>query len=235
MTLFATLLLGFLLGMRHATDADHVVAVSTIVTRERTTRAAMLVGALWGLGHALTLFLVGGAIVLFGVVIPTRLGLSMELCVAVMLVSLGMLNVTGALRGVQGAEHGRTHLHAPGSPESRRSRFTRTGVARFLIVGIVHGLAGSAAVALLVLATIRETKWALLYLLVFGGGTVLGMLSLTSAMALPLAAAARRFPRFEAKLARATGLVSIAFGLVLAYQIGFVDGLFLPHPIWTPE
>src|SRR5438552_12923166 len=86
MTLFAILALGFFLGMRHATDSDHVIAVTTIVSRARSARAALWVGALWGLGHSATILAVGGAIVLFGWIIPPRLGLSMEMSVAVMLI-----------------------------------------------------------------------------------------------------------------------------------------------------
>src|SRR5688572_14765052 len=103
MELLAVLALGFFLGVRHATDADHVVAVANIVTRERSTRAAMLVGALWGVGHTLTIVLVGGAIVLFGLVIPARLGLSMEFSVAIMIIVLGVMNVTGAMQRIDAA------------------------------------------------------------------------------------------------------------------------------------
>ncbi len=228
MTMLAVLALGFFLGLRHATDADHVVAVTTIVSRERSVRAAMWVGALWGFGHTLTILLVGGAIVVFGLVIPPRLGLSMELSVAVMLVVLGVMNVSGALRRIDEAAHrgASTEPHEHHAGQRWRP----------VLVGVVHGLAGSAAVALLVLATIREPAWALLYLLVFGAGTVAGMMLLTTAMAAPLAAASRRFGGVERFMARATGLASIAFGLFLAYQIGFVDGLFTADvPTWDPH
>src|SRR5215510_9066214 len=106
--------LGFFLGMRHATDADHVVAVTTIVSRERSVRSAALVGILWGLGHTLTIFLVGSLIILFGVVIPPRLGLTMELSVGLMLILLGVLNLSGMMRWIQqnfggGARHVHEH------------------------------------------------------------------------------------------------------------------------------
>src|SRR6202521_831490 len=96
--LIAILLLGFFLGMRHATDPDHVVAVTTIVSRERSVLDAALIGALWGLGHTFTILVVGSAIILFKLTIPPRLGLSMELSVGVMLILLGVLNLTGVLR-----------------------------------------------------------------------------------------------------------------------------------------
>src|SRR5260370_23036136 len=101
MTLFSFLLLGFFLGMRHAKDADHVVAVTTIVSRERTVSGAGLIGMVWGIGHALTLLLVGGAIVLFGLVIPPRLGMSLEFSVALMLIILGVLNFRGVTRALK--------------------------------------------------------------------------------------------------------------------------------------
>jgi high-affinity nickel-transport protein len=242
MTFLALLAVGFFLGMRHATDADHVVAVSTIVSREGTTRSAMLVGALWGLGHTATILVVGGALVIFGLVIPPRLGLSMELSVAIMLIVLGAMNVSGALRRIAEAAHDHNSpVAAAGNPPAVPRRVGLfAGLAhgrrlRPVVVGVVHGLAGSAAVALIVLTTIRDARWAILYLGVFGAGTVLGMMLLTTAMAAPVAAASKRFATFELHLARFTGLGSIAFGLFLAYRIGFVDGLFLDHATWIPR
>lgn len=231
----AILALGFFLGMRHATDPDHVVAVSTIVARERTLRAAAPVGVLWGVGHTLTIFLVGGAIILFGVVIPPRLGLGMEFSVAIMLVLLGALNVRSIFVDARAIAHhghdGPTHAHA----EPRPPGLGKLGSARPLVVGIVHGLAGSAAVALLVLGAIRDAWWGVLYLLIFGVGTVAGMLIITVAMAVPVIAAARRFERLHRALAVVTGLASIVFGAFLVYQIGCVDGLFTATPQWSPR
>src|SRR5438067_60919 len=115
-------LLGFFLGMRHATDPDHVIAVSTIVARQPTVRGALLIGSLWGVGHTLTIVAVGGAIVLFTIVIPPRLGLSMEMAVALMLIVLGMWNLTGFLEQIRGirplgggaANNLHAHLHGHG-------------------------------------------------------------------------------------------------------------------------
>src|SRR5262245_13765829 len=105
------LVLGFVLGMRHATDADHIVAVATIVSRQRTMRGAMLIGAAWGIGHSLTVMAVGGAIILFDVVIPPWLGLSMEFAVGGMLVLLGVLTLTGMGRGLTAPRTGQPHDH----------------------------------------------------------------------------------------------------------------------------
>jgi len=260
--LLGILALGFFLGMRHATDADHVIAVTAIVARQRTAQSALLVGAAWGLGHTLTILIVGGGIVLFGWVIPERLGLSFELGVAVMLIVLGIANL-GSLRGLiaetlAAARTGRmvhSHPHAHGDyvhthphghdPEAHPHGPQQTPVAgldrrfgrlagyrlvRPLVVGIVHGLAGSAAIALLVLPTIQNPEWALLYLLVFGAGTIGGMTLITWAIAVPLGYVATPSGptrgRLVAALRIASGLISICFGGYLLYRVGFVQGLF---------
>jgi hypothetical protein len=217
MSLLSALLIGLFLGVRHATDADHVVAVTTLVARKQGARAALSLGALWGLGHAFTLFVVGGAIIVLDWVVPPRLVLLLELAVAVMLIALGAMNMIAAPHGMPAAgAHDRQRLRSLG-------------------IGVVHGLAGSAAVALLVLSTIHHAGWALLYLLCFGGGTVVGMVGLTTAMSVPLAAAARRFDSFQHRLPHLTGVLSVAFGIFLVYQIGFVDGLFTAEPSWAPH
>lgn len=233
MTLLAILALGFFLGMRHATDSDHVVAVTTIVSRERSPVSALWVGALWGLGHTATILVVGGAIVLFGWVIPPRVGLSMEMSVAVMLIVLGAMNLSGALKGIQqAASH--AHPHPPAGDGAAPHVHVR-GPLRPLVIGVVHGLAGSAAVALLVLATIKSAGLALVYLAVFGAGTVSGMMLLTAAMSVPIRALSKRFDHAEQTLGRVTGLVSLVFGLFLAYQIGIADGLLFGTPNWNPH
>ena len=228
------LLLGFLLGMRHATDADHVVAVSTIVSRERKLRAAVPIGILWGLGHTLTILLLGGAIVSLGVVIPPRLGLALEFAVALMLILLGGLNLRSSWlqsRAAAGAGHGTERT----GPAHEHHLGAGMRALRPLFVGIVHGFAGSAAIALLVLGTIRQPAWALAYLLVFCVGTIAGMLVITLAMAVSFAACVRRFQRLHFALALVTGMASVIFGGVLVHQIGFVHGLFTAHPQWTPD
>jgi hypothetical protein len=234
MSLAPILALGFLLGMRHATDADHVVAVSTIVSRERSFLAAAPIGILWGIGHTLTILAVGGAIVLFGLVIPARIGLGMELAVALMLVLLGALNVVAALREANGT--GRARTLASSHPHPHRNECARLGRSlRPLGIGVVHGLAGSAAVALLMLGSIRDPVWGLAYLVVFGVGTIAGMLLITTALAVPVIVIAERFERLRRVLGTATGFASAAFGVFLIHQIGFVHGLFTGHPQWTPQ
>jgi ABC-type nickel/cobalt efflux system permease component RcnA len=252
----AILALGFFLGMRHATDPDHVVAVATIVSRHRRAGSAAAIGAAWGLGHTLTILIVGGGIILFGWVIPPRVGLSLELAVGVMLIVLGAANLRDLIRLFRhppGAPHPEVHSHAHAhgdyvhthphghTPERHPHEPERTPVSwldrhlggmtlyrllRPLIVGIVHGLAGSAAVALLVLAAISEPRWALLYLVLFGAGTIVGMMIVTAAIALPFRYAGMRSGFFAARLRVAAGMVSLLFGTFLVYRIGIVQGLF---------
>ncbi|HTQ07591.1 MAG TPA: high-affinity nickel-transport family protein [Polyangiaceae bacterium] len=220
--------------MRHATDADHVVAVTTIVSRERSVRAAAPLGILWGVGHTLTILCVGGAIIVFGLVIPARVGLALELCVAFVLLLLGAVNLRAAARDGHARGTATSAPAQPGSeppPEKRRARTS----LRPVLVGVAHGLAGSAAVALLVLGTLRNSAWAIAYLVVFGVGTIAGMFLITAVFAVPVAAAAGRFERFHRALGIVTGLASILFGGFLVYRIGFVDGFFAAHPSWTPE
>jgi len=243
-------LLGFFLGMRHSTDPDHVVAVSTIVSRQGSIRSSATIGLLWGLGHTLTIFLVGSAIIVFGVVIPARLGLSMEFCVALMLILLGIMNLTGVMAWLNerlGTQFGSSKpLCNEVGAAATTSRtellfeklFGKLGVyqtLRPLVIGLVHGLAGSAAVALLVLSTIKSPFWSTVYLLVFGFGTVAGMMLMTGAISLPLVLAGRRFSSMNRYMTTASGFISVAFGLFLVYQIGFINGLFAAQPHWTPR
>jgi len=222
-------------------DPDHVVAITTIVTRQQGIAKASLIGALWGLGHTFTIFVVGTVLILFKVTIPPRIGLSMELAVAAMLILLGVLNLTGVLQGVQ-ERQSPTSPRTGMSPSTTNQRFWLVRLSetlgpynalRPLIIGIVHGLAGSAAVALLVMATIRDPWWSVAYLLLFGAGTVAGMMLITVVIAMPFALTARRFSGWNRKMALASGLLSLGFGVFLWYQIGFVDGLFTAHPRWT--
>jgi high-affinity nickel-transport protein len=254
-TLFGILLLGFFLGMRHATDSDHVVAVTTIVSRQRSIASAAMTGVFWGIGHSITLLVVGGAIILFGFVVPERLGLSLEFCVALMLILLGLLNLKSVVRTVRGLnleadgrvhehshQHGDyIHTHAHGHDPDNHGhsedavlsvkldrQFGRSKIYRILrpiVIGIVHGLAGSAAVALLVLPIIRNPIWAMMYLLIFGIGTIAGMMLITAAIAIPVTYTVR-FQFLHRHLGAAAGVLSLGFGLFLVYQIGVVDGLF---------
>jgi high-affinity nickel-transport protein len=273
--ILSLLVFGFLLGVRHATDADHVIAIATIVSRQGTLRGSALIGAAWGVGHTITVLAVGSAIILFGVLIPPRLGLAMEFSVGVMLVLLGAMTLMGLGQAIglvssagatdRGGDiagwplhdhvhaHGdyvHRHLHAHG-PEAHGHGHERTPVAmldtwfsrrpvyryiRPLAIGVVHGLAGSAAIALLVLSAVRNPAWGLAYLVIFGIGTVAGMMIITVALSLPFTFTSGALPRLNRHLRTAAGLLSFCAGLFLVYQIGFTDGgLFADEPVWTPS
>lgn len=240
---------GFLLGMRHATDADHVIAVTTILNRSRRFLDTTLIGALWGLGHTITVLIVGVLIIVFNVVIPPPVGLAMEFAVALMLIALGILNLTGILRSVTerltppapihahdhahgGASHG--HLHGHGAEPGLLAGLGRYQLVRPIVVGLVHGLAGSAAVALLVLATIQDTGTAVAYLVIFCIGVAAGMAVLTTVIGLPFMVSGARSAKINRWLTIGSGLLSLLFGLLLVYEIGFVGGLFTGDFNWEP-
>jgi high-affinity nickel permease len=212
LSLFLTFITSLMLGMRHATDPDHIVAVTTIVSRERSVVKAAGIGALWGAGHTITLLLVGGAIVAFKIVLDARVGLSMELCVAIMLIVLGVLNLFDI-----------------------RTKPGRTSASRPFLVGVVHGLAGSAAAALLIVPLMDDPRWAALYLVTFGLGTIVGMSIVTISIAAPSLLAAAHIPSLQRSVRLASGAVSLVFGLYLAQKIGFTEGLFTSEPSWTPR
>ncbi|MEN9791778.1 MAG: hypothetical protein RLZZ63_1436 [Gemmatimonadota bacterium] len=205
------ILLGALLGLRHATDADHVVAVTTIVARQRSWWQAARIGAVWGVGHSVTLFLLGGAIIGFRVVIPPRLGLGLEFVVALMLIGLGYANLR------------------------QRDEPSAPSLIRPFWIGVVHGLAGSAAVALLVLSTIRAPLEAAAYLLMFGSGTIIGMMLVTLLLATPTVYGGARVARMQGGVRRAAGVLSIAFGVLLARELIVDGGLFSAVPTWDPH
>ena len=242
----SAMLLGFLLGLQHATDPDHLVAVATILTRERRFADGALIGVLWGAGHMTTLTIVGAIIIGLKLTVTPAVGGSLELVVAAMLIVLGVLRLRDAVRGldtvpaghlVADHDHGggagvvHSHPHAHGTEHSHEhahvhpSRWLgklgwRSGwpAGRALVVGAIHGLAGSAAVSLLVLATLRSTTSAVVYLLIFGIGTIIGMTVLTALMAFPVSMALR-YRRARQALALCAGVGSIAFGLVYGYRL----------------
>lgn len=247
----AIALLGLALGIRHATDPDHVIAVSAIVTHERRLSVATRIGLCWGIGHTITIMAAGVAIIIFKVGIPPSVGMAMEFAVAAVLILLGVSTVSGllamALTRLRGrpipaapivAVHDHRHPHAAptatatGATGVMARMGSRFPMGKAFGVGLVHGLAGSATIALLVLSAIPDPLWAVLYLAVFGVGTVIGMILITTAIGVPLVIAAGRATNFNRTLAVGSGLLSFGFGLFLAYQIGIVNGLFGAMPGW---
>lgn len=232
-SLLGTLALGFVLGLRHALDADHLVAVSTIVGRERSIWRSSIVGAVWGVGHTASLFVAAVAVILLRWTISPRAAATMELGVGLMLVLLGLDVLRRVLRGEialhahehghEGGRHAHFHLHdaalAAGEPEHRPVP------RRSFFVGLLHGLAGSAALMLFVLSTIASPWLGLLYVAVFGGGTIGGMLAMSTILGLPFALARRAFSGLAGKIQFAAGLGSLGFGLFYAWHVAAAGGL----------
>ena len=229
--LLTTLGLGFLLGMGHALNADHVVAVSAMVSQHRSVRRASLVGILWGVGHTTTLLLTGVLVILFKVTVPARLALSMELGVGIVLVALGASVLGGYLTGrvhAHAHRHGgdlHVHFHSHAAGEGHEHEHPVLDYRRSVLVGMLHGLAGSAALMLLVLATIRTPALGLAYILIFGAGSILGMLGISSLLGLPFALMAERYVGIHRSLQIAVGAASVLYGAWIGVSVVISEGL----------
>lgn len=222
------LTLGFFIGMRHALEADHVAAVATLATRAKTPAECIRHGAFWGIGHTITLFLFGTVVLLVDSVMPTRLAAGLELAVGVMLVLLG-LDVIRRLRRDRihfhlhehddGKRHLHTHSHkGEASHDAHRHTHSRVGTLRALAIGLMHGMAGSAALILLTLERTPSLAVGMLYMLLFGLGSVVGMAILSAAIAIPFRRSASGLTRFRNGLQWAVGLATILLGGVTVYE-----------------
>ena len=243
---FAVLGLGLVFGLKHATEVDHVVAVSTIVSEHRSLWRAAIVGGLWGAGHTASLVFVGVFVLTLRVAIPERVAGWLEFGVALMIIALGVNAFARALRGRAdahvhrhghgGIEHAHVHFHEQGAEHAgevagytqevagHTHAVTRIGL-KPVLVGAMHGLAGSAALTLLVLAQIDSVVLGLLYLAVFGAGSILGMMLMSGLVGLPFALGSRRLGGVSYGLQVVVGALSIAFGLWYAYRTGISNGL----------
>lgn len=228
-TTLTVLLFGFLLGVKHALDADHVVAVATIVSRSHSLLRSALVGLSWGIGHTLTLFAVGFGVLVFKLTIPDKLALSMEFVVGVMLVLLGVSIVKQLLSG-------RTHVHLHQHEDKRHlhshshqaiREHDHQHIRRSLLMGMVHGLAGSGTLTLLVVSTMSSVAQGLFFLLLFGVGSILGMLVFSGLIGLPFKFTAGVSHRLNRWIQGVAGVISVGFGLFIMWQAGFTSGLFL--------
>jgi ABC-type nickel/cobalt efflux system permease component RcnA len=243
LSVLALLGLGLVFGLKHATEVDHVVAVSTIVSEHRNILRSALVGGLWGVGHTASLIVTGTIVLALRIAIPEGVSNWLEFCVALMIIGLGASALMRALRRRTDAHvhehshdqvsHVHIHFHERGTAhtgEKRASATHRHAVSSIglkpLLVGAMHGLAGSAALTLLVLTQIESTALGLLYLAVFGIGSILGMLLMSGLIGLPFALSARRLSGVHYGLQTAAAALSIAFGLWYAYRIGITNGLW---------
>lgn len=237
---FAVLGFGFLFGLKHATEADHIVAVSTIVSEHKSVWRSALVGGLWGIGHTASLIIVGVAVLVLRVTIPDSVSSWLEFGVALMIIGLGASAILRALRGRadvhlhqhshDDASHIHIHFHEHGTEHTKAAASHSHAIKQVgikpLLVGAMHGLAGSATLTLLVLAQIESTALGLLFLAVFGFGSILGMLLMSGLIGLPFALTARRLSTRHYGLQTGAGALSVAFGLWYAYKIGIASGLW---------
>lgn len=230
--------LGFLIGMKHAIEADHVAAVASLATRARSVGETARFGVAWGLGHTLTLFLIGGAVLLADTVVPERVAQGLELVVGIMLVGLGVDVLVRMWRQRthfhSHAHDGTPHFHAhrhDGAPRHDRAAHAhahpRGLPLRALLVGLIHGMAGSAALVLLALSTIQSVWLGIGYIFVFGVGSVAGMAVLSCAIAVPLRMSATRMAWATRALSAIIGVATIVLGASVAWRIGVAEGLLV--------
>lgn len=234
LTSSAVLFYGFLIGLKHATEADHLAAVGTIVSERKNLLSSTLVGGLWGLGHTISLFLAGVFVLLLDFKISEQAERILEFGVGVMLFLLG-LNVIRKL--AQGGtlhahthEHGarahvHPHVHEHDAADAADTHHGFKFSPRSILIGMVHGLAGSAGLMLLIIPTIDSKILGLLYIIIFGVGSIGGMMLMSLLVGLPFTLTAKRFNRLNHLMQGIAAMVSIGLGLFIIYEKGVTEGL----------
>ena len=225
------LLMGFLLGMRHALESDHVAAVASLVTKSPSMRESIHMGSMWGLGHTVTLFVFGSAVMLLDQMIPERMALMLEFTVGIMLVALG---IDVLRRFMRERVHFHAHHHADGTlhfhahthteqthhaSDSHLHTHSERLPLRGLLVGIMHGMAGSAALIILTLQTVQSFTMGMIYIALFGLGSIGGMAALSVVIMLPLRHSANRYARLHQYLQLGIGAATITLGVTMMVTI----------------
>lgn len=220
---FSILLFGFVLGLRHATEADHLAAVSAIVSEKKNIFTSAIVGGLWGVGHTISLFLVGVLVIFLKLKIPETVEMRLDAIVGLMLVILGFNALRKLMQSKkihahththEGHTHTHIHMHVDEASESSHHRFS----PRSVVVGMVHGLAGSAALMFLIVSTIPSTGVALLYILIFGIGSIGGMIVMSFLIGLPFHFTADRFNVLNKTIRLCAGVFSLGLGFFIIYE-----------------
>ena len=231
---FGILGFGFLFGLKHAIEADHLAAVSTLVSERKSLLGSAIVGGLWGLGHTISLFLAGIFVLVLNFEITERTAGILEFCVGVMLVLLGLNVLRKIVQGGTlhfhshehgGHPHAHPHIHEHGSVDEKNTHHGFKFSPRSLIIGMIHGLAGSAGMMLLYLTTIETQTLKLIYILVFGIGSIAGMMIMSFLVGLPFHFTVKNLNRFNSVLQAVAGFVSVGIGLYIIYEKGIVEGL----------
>jgi hypothetical protein len=224
MNAFSVLAIGFLLGLKHATEADHVTAVATLVAGQRSLQQVIRQGVLWGLGHSLMLFSIGFVVLTLGHKIPSHLAQTLECAVGAMLIIMGADVLRRMMIGRHQVTWHRRHSREIGCPlvheKSQPRKVTQhPGSLRALMVGMVHGMAGSAALIVLSLGAMQSPALAVLYIVIFGIGSIAGMAALSTAMAYPMRLSAKVFGEGQRMIIAGIGAFSCALGATVIYRI----------------
>lgn len=232
---WTTLVLGFVLGLRHALDADHLAAVSTFVTEERNLLRSSLIGVSWGMGHTAALLVFGLGVAAFRLALTPRFSQFLEFVVGCMLILLGGNVLFKLVKGRalhahshvhDGATHAHLHMHTGETAHDHQHQHRSLRLSgRPFVVGVVHGLAGTAALMMLVVGALPSLLLAAGYILIFGVGSIGGMTVMSLLMTVPLALAARRLALMERLIRLGAGLFSLGFGVYLAWDVGLIQSL----------
>ena len=223
---FTALFLGFLLGLAHAFDPDHVVAVGTLAADSENVRQSSWPGVCWGIGHTVTLTAVGGMVLILHWTIPVQVAMRFDGLVGMMIVLLGANIVWNVSRGWtvhahthshDGSTHSHLHLHAHQEESHRHHR--NWSAKKACGVGMVHGVAGSAALSMTVLAAMPSTGIGLIYILLFGVGSMGGMALMSAAMSVPFVWGSSKWKQWVQPLKAAVGVLAIVFGSYLTYTV----------------
>jgi len=225
------LALGFVLGIKHAIEPDHVIAVSTIASQSKKLYKSTLAGVFWGIGHTATLFIIGVILILMKGEIPEKWAMSLEFLVGIMLVYLGLTTIT-SFKNIHVHQHEQdddkhkhVHSHSHEGQHLHKHQPRNVSYMKSLFIGLVHGLAGSGAMVLLTMSTVKNVWEAAVYILIFGVGTILGMLFFTTIIGIPFVFSAKKRV-LNQTLSRLTGVISIVFGMYYMYNLAVTEGLY---------
>lgn len=230
-SLLSILGLGFVLGIKHAIEPDHVIAVSTIASQSKKLVRSSLAGIFWGIGHTATLFIIGIVLILMKGEIPEKWAMSLEFLVGIMLVYLGITtiltfkNIHVHKQEQDGELHKHVHFHDHSGTHEHNHQHKKVSYLKSMLIGLVHGLAGSGAMIVLTMSTVNSAWEAAIYIMIFGAGTVIGMLVFTTIIGIPFVFSAKKLS-LNKSLTQVTGVISTVFGIYYMYNLGVTEGLF---------